>query len=224
MLRACRAVVSHFHNSQLRKSGSRPNLLHLTTLFAVPACQPKGQGHSDEAARALILVGQIVVENYSLFSTSLLKDVAQSVTLYLNDSTSPYRALGIDLCSAGFQIWQHYVDAMEVLRALFHLATNKSTGGMTLQARNASFHVASTNTPLFMTTLSHDIINATSPEQRNSTMKLVALLAKRKPLILYSSLPRILEAVVKSLDPNLSGLRDTVHSTATVILESLVNS
>lgn len=114
---------------------------------------------------------------------------------------------------------------MEVLRSLFHLATAKAAaGGLTLQARNASFHVASTNTPLFMTTLSYDIINAASPDQRNATMKLVALLAKRKPLILYSSLPRILEAVVKSLDPNVTAMRDTVHSTATVILESLVNS
>jgi hypothetical protein len=185
---------------------------------------PESQRNSDASARALILIGQIVVENYSLFSTALLKDVAQSVTLYLNNASSPFRALGIDLCSAGFQIWQHYIDAMEVLRSLFHLATNKNPGGITLQARNASFHVASTNTPLFMTTLSYDIINATSPEQRNATMKLVALLAKRKPLILYSSLPRILEAVVKSLDPNVSAMRDTVHSTATVILESLVHS
>lgn len=55
-------------------------------------------------------------------------------------------------------------------------------------------------------------------------MKLVAFMAKRRPLVLYSSLARIAEAVVKSLDPNVSVLRDAVQQTATVILDSLVST
>lgn len=159
--------------------------------------------------------------------------MSNSITLYLHTDNSPYRHLAIDLCSSGFQIWQHYVDAMEILRSLFRLATLKppaspATQGSSLavQARHATLQIASSNTPLFMTTLSFDILNASSPAQRNATMKLVAFMAKRRPLVLYASLARIAEAVVKSLDPNVSGgvSRDAVQQTATVILDSLVST
>lgn len=160
--------------------------------------------------------------------TSLLRDVSTSITTYLHDTTSPYRSLAVDLCSTGFQIWQHYIDAMEILRSLFRLATQKPSFGqlttLASQARNSTLHIASTNTPLFMATLAFDILNATSPAQRNATMKLVAFMAKRRPLVLYSSLARIAEAVVKSLDPNVTAQRDAVQQTATVILDSLVNT
>jgi hypothetical protein len=160
--------------------------------------------------------------------------VSNSITLYLHTDDSPYRHLAIDLCSSGFQIWQHYVDAMEILRSLFRLATLKppstasaqGSSSLAAQARHATLQIASSNTPLFMTTLSFDILNASSPAQRNATMKLVAFMAKRRPLVLYPSLARIAEAVVKSLDPNVSGgvLRDAVQQTATVILDSLVST
>lgn len=46
----------------------------------------------------------------------------------------------------------------------------------------------------------------------------------QKPLVLYTSLPRIAEAVVKSLDPTVTDLRETVHQAATVILNELVRT
>ena len=54
---------------------------------------------------------------------SALTDIAKSIAVYLHDETSPHRSLAIDLCSRGFQVWQQYVDAVEMLRALFTLAT-----------------------------------------------------------------------------------------------------
>jgi WD repeat-containing protein 7 len=191
----------------------------------VPACKPESQRNSEIAARALVLVGQIAVENHSLFSPALLKDVSNSITCYLHDANSPYRLLAVDLCSSGFQIWQHYIDAMEILRSLFQLAMQKTLPtALAARARTATLQIASSNTPLFMTTLSYDILNANSPAQRNATMKLVAFMAKRRPLVLYASLARIAEAIVKSLDPNASAARDAVQQTATVILESLVST
>jgi hypothetical protein len=55
-------------------------------------------------------------------------------------------------------------------------------------------------------------------------MKLVAWMAKKRPLVLYGSLARIVEAVVKSLDPNVQTVREAVLETTTVILESLVST
>jgi len=104
--------------------------------------------------------------------------------MYLHDEKSTYRVLAIDLCSRGFHIWQHYVDAMEILRALFNLATNSrkesiSTKNVGPQARLAVLQIAASNTPLFMTTLGLDILHPRSVEHRKSTMQLVAFLIRK---------------------------------------------
>lgn len=44
----------------------------------------------------------------------------------------------------------------------------------------------------------------------------------QKPLVLYSNLPRLVEAVVKSLDPNASANRDAILDSATEILSHIV--
>ena len=46
----------------------------------------------------------------------------------------------------------------------------------------------------------------------------------QKPLALYSNLPRLIEAVVKSLDPNSTASRDAVLVSATEILGHIVDS
>jgi len=95
-----------------------------------------------------------------------------------------YRVLAIDLCSRGFQVWQNYVDAMEILRALFTLATNASKQAITAQnigaqARLAVLQIASSNTPLFMTTMGLDILHPRSVEHRKSVMQIFAFLIRK---------------------------------------------
>ncbi|CDZ98772.1 FOG: WD40 repeat [Phaffia rhodozyma] len=203
----------------------------------LPVHQTTSDHDKPIAAQALVLIGHISVENHSLLAPQFLKEISNSIVLYLNDEHSPYRQIAIELCSSGFQVWQHYVDSMEILRSLFRLSIRKSSPStstltsstssaqfLSQLARTATLQIASTNTPLFMTTVSYDILNAESPDQRNASMKLVAVLAKKRPLVLFGGLGKIVEAVVKSLDPNLSTMRDAVQQTATVILDSLVNT
>jgi hypothetical protein len=116
--------------------------------------------------------------------TSALTDISKSIAMYLNDEQSAYRVLAIDLCSRGFQVWQHYVDAMDVLRALFTLATNSSKQAITAQnvgaqARLAVLQIASSSTPLFMTTLCLDILHPRNVEHRKSVMQIVAFLIRK---------------------------------------------
>lgn len=175
-----------------------------------------------------------------------MTDIAKSIALYLHDEHSPHRALAIDLCSRGFVVWQQYVDAVEILQALFALATSgrKDTGtfhNVGSQARNAVLLIASGNSPLFMTTVAMDILQPKSVHHRKAVMQLVIFLihkvispahgiivlrlnVSQKPLVLYSNLPRLVEAVVKSLDPNSTADRDTVLDAATEILAHLVET
>jgi len=93
-----------------------------------------------------------------------------------------HQALAIELCCRGFSTWQHYLDAMEVVRSLFALSTSKESGAIAENralARQATLQIAADNTPLFMTTLSLDILHARSPAHCSATMRLVAFMVRR---------------------------------------------
>ncbi|KAG8961611.1 hypothetical protein FRC03_005163 [Tulasnella sp. 419] len=190
----------------------------------LPTLQPDSHKESSYAALALVVTGHVTVENYTLISTETLTDISKSIALYLHDEHSEHRVIAIELCSAGFHIWQHYVDAMAALRSLFTLATSQRKDGVSAQARSAVLQIASTNTPLFMTTLSLDVLNPPSLEYRKTIMQLVAFIIRKKPLVLYPNLPRLVEAVVKSLDPNSAASREMVLDTATEILGHVVST
>lgn len=153
---------------------------------------------------------------------SALKAASEAILRILRSSTSPHIILAIELCAKGFTTWQSYVDPMELLRCLFSLSTRKDSSSASAQARLAVLHVASSNPALFMSTLSMDILDAKSAEGRTSIMKLCVYMARKKPEVLENGLPRIAEAVVKSLDPNIGKMREDVWQAATVILNELV--
>lgn len=118
-------------------------------------------------------------------------DISKSISLYLHDEKSIYRVLGIDLCSRGFNVWQHYVDSMEILRSLFDLATNARKDAISVQnvgsqARLAVLSIASNNMPLFMGTLCLDILTPPTVEHRRSVMQILAFLIK-KVLLFFSA-------------------------------------
>ena len=117
------------------------------TVHTVVAClQPDAEKQSDYcySALALLLAGSVAAKRYPLLSArspscicyklfipeardssfSTLTDIAKSITRYLHDEACPHRIPAIDLGSRAFQVRQNYVDAMEVLRALFSLATS----------------------------------------------------------------------------------------------------
>ncbi|KAG6860615.1 hypothetical protein C0995_009369 [Termitomyces sp. Mi166 len=129
----------------------------------------------------------------------------------------------------GFHMWQHYIDAMEILRALFNLATSSRKDSISLQnvgpqARLAVLQIASTNTALFMTTLGLDILTPPTLEHRKAVMQIVAFLIKKRPLVLQPNIPKLMEAVVRSLDPNATTHREAVIDSATEIISYVVKT
>lgn len=73
---------------------------------------------------------------------------------------------------------------MEILRALFSLATTSRKDSINLQnvgaqARLAVLQIASSNTALFMTTLGLDILTPPTLEHRRSVLQIVAFLIRK---------------------------------------------
>jgi hypothetical protein len=195
-------------------------------------------GEATPSTRALALLGSIAVERYACLSPRLLKDIASTVhSAIVGDRGSEMRtgeelqklAVAVELCRRGFSMWQHYFDATEVVRALFALSTStsaSSSGESELRAlaRSATLQIAAENTPLFMTTLSLDILHARSAAHCAATMRLVAFMVRKRPAVLVANLPRLAEAVVKSLDPTHTTMREAVVNAATVMISELVST
>ncbi|SJX60523.1 uncharacterized protein SRS1_10159 [Sporisorium reilianum f. sp. reilianum] len=197
---------------------------------------------TDEAelrTRALALVGSIAVERYTSLSPRTLKDIASTIHGAITSDRGsemrtpqelPMLGVAIELCRSGFSMWQHYFDAAEVVRSLFALSTSSAAsnaGGdseLRTLARAATLQIAAENTPLFMTTLSLDILHARSPAHCSATMRLVAFMVRKRPSVLVANLPRLAEAVVKSLDPTHTTMREAVVNAATVMISELVST
>ncbi|KAG6336863.1 hypothetical protein ID866_2221 [Astraeus odoratus] len=184
---------------------------------------------NDDESISLVGTWQSYLEKYVLLSDSTLRDIAASIVSYLHQDDPTRRVLAVDLCARGFQIWQYHVDAMGLLRSLYSLAVSSRKDAISIQnvgqqARQAVLQIASSNATLFMTTLTLDILNPISLEHRKIVMQLVAFLIRKKPLLLYPNLARLMEAVVKSLDPNSTSSRDAVHDTATEIIGHVVKT
>ncbi|KAG6816399.1 hypothetical protein H0H87_006311 [Tephrocybe sp. NHM501043] len=118
---------------------------------------------------------------------------------------------------------------MEILRALFSLATSARKDAISLQnvgsqARLAVLHIASSNTALFMTTLGLDILTPPTLEHRKAVMQIVAFLIRKRPLVLQPNIPKLMEAVVRSLDPNITTHREAVLDSATEIIGHVVKT
>lgn len=195
----------------------RPAMMAHVGDRTVPFFLPDSEKRSPVASKALLLCGFIAARQHSLLSTRLafsssptvrailiilssqstLNIISKSVMIYLHEDDMSCKALAIDLCSRGFSIWQHYVDSMEMLRSLFSLATSTKKESISAQnvgpqARQAVLHVVTTDTGIFMTTLSLDILHPHNLEHRKSVMQLVAFLIRKVGLFFsFHSLSQI---------------------------------
>lgn len=134
--------------------------------------------------------------DFHLRSSRCLTDISKSIQSYLRDDDTQHLILAIDLCARGFSTWQQYIDAMEMLRSLLSLATTSkkesiSSENASPQARLAVLQIASSNTHLFMTTLTLDIVNPTSTEHRKSVLQIVAFLIRKVKEYIIASWPVI---------------------------------
>ena len=136
--------------------------------------------------------------------------------MYLYDDRPICKMLAIDLCSRGFNIWQSYVDVMDILRSLFSLAAHTKKDGITTlnvgaAARSAVLQVTSSNTPLVMTMLSMDILHVTDVQQRKSLMQMLTFLIRKVGLTVTKSGATSLKRKLSSAsvdDPNKSSAFD----------------
>ncbi|CAG8513662.1 17229_t:CDS:10, partial [Funneliformis caledonium] len=177
-------------------------------------------------ARSTILLGMIGSDHPEFLSKTVAKNIALSLILLLHDDSKlSHRLAALELCGRGFSTWEPHILYFFFL-TIFALAIDTETNAVTVKAmaQKAIFQISIANTPLCISTLIYDTNNSKKPTENVGFLKLISLFIRRKPLVLHAHLSGLVEAVVKSLDPNVPKMRDRVLQTTTSVLHDLVKT
>ncbi|CAH1758916.1 4908_t:CDS:10 [Entrophospora sp. SA101] len=162
--------------------------------------------------RSTMLLGIIGAEYPKVLSKKVAKNTALSLILMFHDETKlANRLIALELCVA-------------VLKTIFGFAIDTDSNILAIMAQKTVFQIALANTPLFVSTLTHDTNNSEKPTEKIGFLKLISMFIRKKPLLLYTNLSSLAEAVVKSLDPNIPKMRDSVLPITTSVLYDLVKN
>ncbi|GET66980.1 WD40 repeat-like protein [Rhizophagus irregularis] len=193
----------------------------------LPAVASPGIYNNQYMARSTILLGMIGADYPNYLSQTVARNIALSLVLLLHDSSKlSHRLAALELCGRGFSTWEPHFDAVAVLKTLFTFAIETDTNAATIRAmaQKAIFQISTVNTPLCISTLTHDTNDSKKPTEKSGFLKLISIFIRKRPILLHSNLSGLVEAVVKSLDPNIPKMRDTVLQTTTSVLHDLVKT
>ena len=98
------------------------------------------------------------------------------------------------------------------------------TPALMVMARQALMNIATSHPALFISTLTFDLVHTKNTSDRGGELKLLGLFISRKPAILFQYLPSIVEAMVKTLDPNTPHIRESLQQIVTVNIAELVKA
>ncbi|KAM3583827.1 hypothetical protein VKS41_003798 [Umbelopsis sp. WA50703] len=196
-------------------------------------------------ARATIILAIIGSNNPEALSPETRKVTALSLTILLSDTehevdnkeneqqqgnisqaATARLTASMELLAEGFSTWEAYIKSAEVLRTIFAYTGDRHSTSPQINrtARAAIFQIANNHMPLVVGTLTYDMMNAQKMEDRLACMRVVNMFARKRPQLLFSSISRVVEAVVKTLDPNVPNVREHVIQSATSILHDLVRT
>ncbi|KAF9430241.1 hypothetical protein BGZ94_007778 [Podila epigama] len=193
----------------------------------LPASALPGSCSSQHMARSTIILGILGAEKAEALPERVRKLVALSLTILLNDDQRvSYKVASIDLLAQGFKSWQSFIRADTVLKTLFALAMDEQSGGslVSRRAKRAVAQIAGVNHALFVATLTQEILECKRVSEKTGLLKLISIIARKSPSVLYSGIPKLSEAIVKSLDPTISHVREAILPVGTSVLLDLVQS
>ncbi|KND01153.1 uncharacterized protein SPPG_04244 [Spizellomyces punctatus DAOM BR117] len=232
-------VARTLFNSTLAKMGTEEKAAVIEYWRAhLPAISKK---NTKMNTRAVIILGIVGSLQPDALNMRACKDVAESLDLLIREELrSVYRVAAVELLGSGFAIWEPHINGTSLLRTLINFSglttsTQSASGGagsptaspnpaLIMVARQALVQIATINSALFISTLTFDLMHSKSATERAGSLKLLGMFIAKKPIILYPHLARIVEAIVKCLDPNQPQIRDSLQQIVTVNFAELVKT
>lgn len=144
---------------------------------------PKSSKQSLKATIILALIGSILPPTLNNRTT---KDVSLSLECIVKDPAKyPYRLLAIELIGMGFKGWESHLNGQDTVRYLLQLTGLAGQHGHALtipnmmMSRQALLDIARSNTGLFVSTLTYDLLHAKDSWECVGALKLLGLFVSK---------------------------------------------
>ncbi|KAI8802474.1 hypothetical protein BJ742DRAFT_911090 [Cladochytrium replicatum] len=77
---------------------------------------------------------------------------------------------------------------------------------------------------LFVTAECFDLMHAKTPGERLGSLKLLGMFIAKRPLLAYPHIAKLMDAMVKSLDPNQASMREALQQTVPINFAEIVRT
>eukprot|EP01113_Clastostelium_recurvatum_P031289 TRINITY_DN3889_c0_g1_i3.p1 TRINITY_DN3889_c0_g1~~TRINITY_DN3889_c0_g1_i3.p1 ORF type:complete len:1460 (+),score=297.90 TRINITY_DN3889_c0_g1_i3:131-4381(+) len=157
---------------------------------------------------------------------SLDERVTQRITIellkILYRGASPRLVTVVELIAKGFPVWRpHIKDLQRLLKLMFALSLQNEP--MASAAHGALMTMGGNEPVQFVATLGAEIARDQVTVPSSSAVMTIGSLVKRDPVALLPLLPRLVETVVRSVDPHTPTLRDSCIKATTAVLHTMVS-
>ncbi|KAI9021088.1 hypothetical protein DFJ74DRAFT_112744 [Hyaloraphidium curvatum] len=201
--------------------------------------EPQSSADSSRAAVILAILGS--AEGAAMDSRICGEVSGALITMAGEGKTTGFRVTALELLGRGFSAWEPHISATSLIRFLEQLAgfLPPATGSpssasavpapsqpaaVQQMARQAILSIATSSTAVFVQTLVLDLTHAKTVEERKGSLRLLSVFVHKKPVLLLPHLLRIVEGVIKCLEPNNPQLREALLEFVTAALHDLVKT
>jgi hypothetical protein len=197
---------------------------------------PKLKKDSEKDSKSLaILVLAILGSQWpDSMDKELTSQVTNELLKLLNQDTEggALRIAAAELLGKGFPIWKNYIKDVDLLiQQLFSLSLLSDPPNISNTAHHALMLIGASEPKQFVVSLGQYILEVHSDNlngkplnvsQHSAAIMTLGSLIKQDPISLLPLLPRLVETVVRSLDPHVPYLRDSCLQATTKVLHALV--
>ncbi|KAF8537712.1 hypothetical protein BDD12DRAFT_845753 [Trichophaea hybrida] len=205
----------------------------------LPVHVPPELSSAKEVVRAVILLGKLITDYDHSYDESLKKSVARSAELLLHEPVPIYQDTAIEVIGYSWTSFEKLFDAYSAIHSLIRIYSTTLSTPRRETLHRCFLEIAAKNSPLLASSLATNISNgspSSTPTASFAThqlqgmadisaaaMRIVTYIVLTNPSIFSPVLTILIEAVLKTLEST-SGLRETVLSTVTDLVDALVTS
>lgn len=187
-----------------------------------------------KTSRATIILGILGSVDPNCLSPSVRKLVAESlVTLLVEEKRASLRVNAIELVGLGFSIWEPCntfltldINVNTVIRLLFgwfSQSQESSFSSPSNSARNALLEIWCINISAVLNIIVDNLASKNLLD-RLTALKFLSLGLNRHQYSLYPFLGKLMEAVIRALDPSVPYMREALIHQATIVLYEFVKT
>jgi len=176
-----------------------------------------------ERSRSIIVLAIIASNRPNDFNNAFSSRVGLELQKMIYKGTGNLTVIAVELIGKGFSLWKDSIkDVPGLLKCLFSLTMQAEPLANT--ARNSLLLIGSIDPRNFIQVIGDEITNeSTGTTSTINAIVLVGSLIKKDPDSVLPYLPRVIDSIIKSLDPHTPTLREACLRQTTAVLHLMVN-